>query len=138
MRFSEYIAPDPGRITSQQLEMVNAAFGSKVPEVWIEIAELNFGALRACVLFKTLTDQALATMAVDLVYQLVSSMGGNGIYLPNGHAVVKGETNALIYKEFRGNNYQALASKYHLTPFRIRQIVKEQDELKKSKSEARK
>ncbi|MHB8949316.1 MAG: Mor transcription activator family protein [Rhodoferax sp.] len=134
MKFSEFIPIDLDRASTQQLEIVNAVFEQKAPDVWRDIAELNFVALRDNKALEAMPDQLLADMAVCLVYQLISSMGGSAVYLPNGWASMLREKNALIAKEFRGNNIRALSKKHRVSETRIRQIVNEQADLKKAES----
>ncbi len=131
MKYSKFTPIDASLVTSQQLELVHAAFGGDVPEVWREIVELNFAALRFCVGLEKIPDQVLAEAAVGTVYQFISSFGGNSVYLPNGNWFVKKEQAILIANEYRGNNIRELARKNKCTEMRIRQILKEQAALEK-------
>ncbi|MFZ3159103.1 MAG: Mor transcription activator family protein [Rhodoferax sp.] len=122
------------RATDEQLKKVNDAFGDSAPEVWRDIAELNFVALRFCSLFDALTDDELVVMSVNLVLQLVSSFGGIAVYIPNGIKYFKAPMNASIAKEFKGNNIRQLAMKHKISDMRVRQILQEQADLKKRQS----
>lgn len=121
---------DIGRATDDQLKKVNDAFGDSAPEVWRDIAELNFVVLRFCSLFDALTDDELAVMSVNLVLQLVSSFGGITVYIPSGVKYLKADMNANIVKEFKGNNIRQLAMKNKISEMRVRQILQEQADLK--------
>lgn len=71
-------------------------------------------------------------MAVNLVHQLVSSFGGGALYIPTGMKFFKGNKNALIAREFNGANIRQLARKHRVSDMRVRQIIQEQADLKKS------
>lgn len=136
MNFTEFAPIDLDRASDQQLALVSATFSKKAPDMWKDIAELNFVALRFNSAFNALPDQLLADAAVVLVYQLASSMGGQNVYMPSGFASMRGEKDALIAKDFRGNNIRHLAIKYRVSENRIRQIVKEQADSKRADMKA--
>lgn len=123
MNLSDFKPVDLDRATVEQLNLVNEKFNGDAPEVWRDIAELNFCALRFCGLFEALTDDELALMSVNLVYQLASGFGGTQPYIPTGERYGKNRRNENILKAFRGNNYRELASKYCLSDKRIRDII---------------
>jgi Mor family transcriptional regulator len=132
MHHSNFEPADPSSATDQQRALVNAAFAGQVPEVWIDLAELNFVALRVVPALETLSDETLALMAVNLVHQLASSFGGGALYIPMGMKFFKGNKNALIASEFNGANIRQLARKHSISDMRVRQIIQEQADLKKS------
>jgi Mor family transcriptional regulator len=134
MKYSEYRAAGAGGMTNQQFDLVSATFEGKVPDVWREIAELNFAVLRRCKYFAKQTDACLAEMAVELVCEFVSLFGGGSTYIPNGAKNISAEKNALILREFSGYNYRELANKYCVTQERVRQIVKEHAKQKKAQT----
>jgi Mor family transcriptional regulator len=122
MNLSDFKPVDLDRATDAQLSLVDALLHG-APEIWRDIAELNFVALRFCGIFKTLSDDELAQMSVNLVHQLVASFGGATHYIPCGKDFLKLPRNEQIKKEFNGTNYQFLSKKFHVTEMRIRQIV---------------
>lgn len=136
MKYSEFEPFDPISVTSEQLALVVIALGPNVPEVWREIAELNFIALRCNAALKHMSDPVIADLSVVLVYQLIASMGGNTVYMANGFKSVRGEKNVLIAKEYTGNNVRQLARKYRVSDMRVRQIIQEQADLKKANQKA--
>lgn len=135
MKYSEFTPIDLDRASTQQLALVTAAFSKKAPDMWRDIAELNFVALRFNAAFKALPDPLLAEASVGLVYQLASSFGGHNFYMPNGWASSRGEKYALIVKEYRGNNIRELAIKYRVSENRIRQIIQEEANRKKAEQQ---
>lgn len=136
MRFTQYKPAGAAYATPAQRSMVAAQFESGVPDVWREIAELNFSALRRSVFFEKHTDSVLASMAVDLVYELVKNFGGHAVYIPIGNALVAAEKNELISNEFNGKNITQLAKKHRVSPMRIRQIIQDSENQKKAKTKA--
>lgn len=134
MKYSEFEPGEMDSVSSIQLDMVAASFEQKTPPLWLEIAELNFISLRCNPALESMADQSLADMAVAQVYRLISSMGGQNVYFPNGYTSVRGEKNTLIAKEFTGNNIRALAKKYRVSEMRVRQIIQDQANLKKASS----
>lgn len=134
MKYPDYCPAGASFATSQQRELVHESFDATVPDVWREIAELNFSALRRSVFFEKYPDEMLAVMAVELVYELVACFGGNTMYLPNGWQKMKNIKNALIARDFKGNNIRELAKKYGLSDMRVRQILEEQTALSKQAS----
>lgn len=136
MKYSEFEPIDIDRATHKQLAVVNALFVGKAPPVWRDMAELNFVAMRCNTALASIPDSSLADMAVVLVYQLASTLGGCNVYIPNGLITVKSEKTALVVKEYTGNNLRELARKHQVSEERIRQIIK--DQAKKAKSEKEK
>lgn len=126
---------DLSRATHHQLAMVNAALDAGAPEVWRDIAELNFVALRFSLLFDAQTDDELAVMAVNLVHQLVESFGGTHHYIPLGRKIQTQAKSNQIVKEFDGKNIRRLALKHNFSEVRVRQIIKKDADLKKSKKQ---
>lgn len=120
--------------TEKQLGLVNACFVGDAPEIWRDIAELNFVALRSVSIFAPLSDEALAVMSVNLVHQLVEIFGGTQPYIPGGTAYHKAAKAAQIVKEFDGRNIRQLAVKNKLSENRIRQII--QDDLTKKRHQS--
>lgn len=123
MNFSEFIPVDIGHVSNEKLALVSNTFEKKSPEVWVDIAELNFIILRDAAALKSISDQVLAKVAVAQVYQLASSMGGQTVYLPKGFIRLADEKARLIVSEYRGNNHRALAQKHGVTLMRVRQIL---------------
>ncbi len=124
MTHSIFEPVDLSRATEKQLDLVNACFVGDAPEIWRDMAELNFVALRSVSIFDPLSDEALAAMSVNLVHQLVESFGGTQPYIPSGtkyHQAVKA---AQIVKEFDGRNTRQLAVKHKLSEVRVYQIIK--------------
>ncbi len=132
MNHSNFEPVDLSSATNQQRALVNAAFAGKVPEVWLDFAELNFVALRVSPALATLSDEKLALIAVNLVYQLASSYGGTQPYIPQGAKFFQGNKYALIVSQFNGTNIRELARKHRVSDTRVRQIIQEQADLKKS------
>lgn len=132
MNHSSFEPVDLNCATSEQRAMVNACFAGDAPERWRDIAALNFVALRAVSIFSSQSDEALALMSVNLVHQLVSSYGGTQPYIPQGVKFFQGNKYDLIASEFNGRNIRELARKHHVSDTRVRQIIQEQEDLKKS------
>lgn len=115
---------DLSRATKEQIAMVSACFAADdAPEVWREMAELNFVALRAAPGLESQTDEALALLAVNLVHQMVSSFGGTQPYIPCGKKFHQLAKAARIVSEFNGRNIRQLAKKHRYSETRIRHIV---------------
>ncbi|MES2947512.1 MAG: Mor transcription activator family protein [Pseudomonadota bacterium] len=133
MKYSEFEPIDISRGTNQQLALVNDSFEGKVPEVWRDMAELNFVAMRCHASLGSITDSSLVEMAVMLVYQLSSTLGGCNVYIPNGLISVRGEKSAIIAKEYTGHNLRQLARKHKVSEMRIRQIIQDQANQAKGK-----
>lgn len=132
MKHSSVEPVDLTRVTSEQLATVNACFAGNAPELWCDIAELNFAALRAASIFDSQSDEALAAMSVNLVYQLVASFGGTQMYIPSGTKFHQSAKSAQIAKEFNGRNIRQLAMKHQCSETRIRQIIQKDADSKKT------
>lgn len=124
MPYSNFEPIDQSRATDEQRALVNASFAGDAPEIWRDMAELNFCALRFYSLFEALADDELAGMAVNLVYQFVESFGGTQAYIPSGAKYHQAIKEAQIIKEFDGRNSRQLAKKHSLSDSRIFQIIK--------------
>ena len=125
MNHSNFEPVDISRATSEQLAMVNACFSGDAPEIWREIAELNFLALRFVSIFDSRSDEDLALMSVNLVHQLVSSFGGTQPYISSGMKFHQSAKNAQIVEEFNGKNIRRLAMKHRYSEIQIRKIVQD-------------
>lgn len=123
---------DLSRATDEQLAMVNANFAGDSPELWRDIAELNFVALRAVSIFATLSDEDLALMSVNLVHQLVASFGGTQPYIPSGLKFHQSAKKDQIINEFNGRNIRRLSMKYHYSENNIRKIIQDDANSKKA------
>lgn len=132
MKHSNFKPVELSSATTQQFALVNIAFAGKVPALWTEFAEQNFVVLRASPDLRGVSDDSLAMIAANLVRQLASSHGGTQPYIPVGMQIAKGNKYDLIAQEFNGKNFRELAKKYEVSESRIRQIVIEQANLKKS------
>ncbi len=53
-------------------------------------------------------------------------MGGRHLYIPNGDRLKKALRDIRIWRDFKGNNIEALSRQHHLTERHITQIVAEQ------------
>lgn len=136
MNHSAFEPVDLSRATSEQLAMVNACFAGDAPELWRDLAELNFVALRAVSVFDSHSDDVLAFMAVNLVHQLVASFGGTQPYIPSGTSFHKSAKGAQIVKEFNGRNIRQLAMKHRLSETRIRQFIQDAEVLSRQSRQA--
>jgi Mor family transcriptional regulator len=134
MKFSEFVPVDISRVSSQQLELVNTALDKDSPEIWRDLAELYFLALRNSGCLKGLKDESLVEVAIALVYQTIQNLGGTAVYLPKGRRLNAGERNTLIEAEYRGNNLKSIAKKYDLTVVHVRQILKRKPTAKRASS----
>lgn len=123
MKFAEFVPVDHTRVSSKQLELVNATLDQNSPDIWRELAELYFVALRNAVALRGLKDELLVEVAIALVYQTIQGLGGNAVYLPKRTKLKEGKRDALINAEYRGNNLNSIAKKYDLTTVRVRQIL---------------
>lgn len=132
MSFSSFEPVDLSRATNEQLALVNACFADNAPEIWRDMAELNFVAMRCNASLDSIPDSSLVAVAVTLVHQLASNLGGRNVYFANGLISMKTEKNALIAKEYTGNNVGQLAQKYRVSEMRIRQIIKGDADSKKA------
>jgi len=122
--------------TVDQLDLVNQKFTFNAADVWREIAELNFVALRFCPIFDALSDDDLAQLAVNLVYQLASVLGGSQPYIACGEQRHRNKRDEIIFHDFQGNNYLELARRFNLTEPRIRQIINTQRQANRNSSAA--
>ncbi len=59
-----------------------------------------------------------------LVTALSTYMGGRDIYIPNGERLKDALRDIQIWREFKGNNIEALSRKYKMTERRVTQIIK--------------
>ena len=53
-------------------------------------------------------------------------MGGRHLYIPNGDRLKKALRDIRIWRDFKGNNIEALSREYHLTERHITQIIADQ------------
>ena len=67
---------------------------------------------------------ALARAAIEQVHVLGYQMGGSQPYIPRGAFMEQSRNNELIRREFRGNNYGELASRYDLSVSQVRYLVR--------------
>jgi Mor family transcriptional regulator len=100
--------------------------------VWRELAELNYLTLRSLSELAAVPDKVIAFAAVALVYQLARDFGGNAVYIAKGSVLRSAQTAAEIVNENRGNNTRAIAKKHNLTQMRVRQIIKLENDSKRS------
>jgi len=62
-------------------------------------------------------------VAADVCDELIIQWGGMGFYLPKATLAKCSAEAELIWSEFNGSNYGALAMKYGKSEMRIRQII---------------
>ncbi len=78
---------------------------------------------------RQMDEMAAALDARDRSILLADYIGGRQFYLPTGETLKTALRDAIIYREFKGHNHNALAEKYGVTPTRIYQICAEQRRL---------
>lgn len=78
------------------------------------------------------TAETAQEKAMQLTADLGNYLGGTTFYLPMGKAIQIALRNARIYKEFTGDNVQALIKKYHLSQTQIYDILRQQRKLQKN------
>ena len=93
-----------------------------MPEVWADFARVFFTGLLAS---KELEAgiEARARVAIEQVYVMGHQMGGSQPYIPRGAFMEARRGIESIRREFRGNNYGELATRYDLSVSRVRSIV---------------
>ncbi|MES2947511.1 MAG: Mor transcription activator family protein [Pseudomonadota bacterium] len=123
---------DLKRLTPQQLATMDTAFPSNTPELWREFAEQFFAALCFCPMLAKQTDEKVAALAANLVYQFISAFGGTQLYIPNGARNFRGDVNEQIVKDFNGRNIRQLVSKYNISERHVRKILEDSAQAKKT------
>ncbi|TXT37424.1 MAG: hypothetical protein FD135_3600 [Comamonadaceae bacterium] len=136
MNTSNFEPVDLSRATNTQLDLVNACFVGDAPQIWRDMAELNFVALRFVSIFAPLSDEALAEMSVNLVHQLVDSFGGTQPYIPSGFSYHMEAIAVKILKEFDGKNLRQLARKYKRSEGLVYKLIRADAAKKKHQSKA--
>lgn len=96
------------------------AFPDGYPELLEQIGQALF---RKLISFH-LEQQLAQTWAFHLTEAIRTEIGGIQQYIPRGLSYELSQRDAQIWREFSGDNYQALAHKYKLTEVQVRNIVK--------------
>lgn len=78
------------------------------------------------------TAETAQEKAMQLTADLGNYLGGTTFYLPMGKTIQIALRNARIYKDFTGDNVQALIKKYHLSQTQIYDILRQQRKLQKT------
>lgn len=108
-----------------------AHMGDVVPAKhrWPEYLADLFELMQAYNLRKKMSMEESAIDARDRCMLMAKYHGGRMHYLPTGETLERALRDVIIFKEFRGNNHEALAAKWDLTITRIYQILAEQTKL---------
>ena len=133
MNYTDFKPLEIGRM-ALDLSMVEMAIDPDAPEIWIELSELVYVVLRNSPDTAPLTDEQLARCAVQTVYQMASTLGGQSVYLPIGIRAVSVQKKREIAAAFKGHNHAELARKHGVTETRIRQILAERKAVTKGKT----
>lgn len=122
----------PKRMTAAEASVLDAQMPSGVTE---DMRDIAYGLFEAMAMTDSRVGQDhpsdswrvvlsnMARVALIQLQHLANTIGGRGIYLARGTAVVLSARDRAICQEFRGNNHEQLAQKYDLTTMRVRQIV---------------
>ena len=114
---------DLSSVATEDMAVLEGLFPSGWPEVWGDFARVFYVGLLASKELAAPRD-ALARAAIEQVHVLGYQMGGSQPYIPRGAFMEQSRNNELIRREFRGNNYGELATRYDLSVSRIRNIVR--------------
>ena len=113
---------DLSSVSAADMAVLEGLFPSDWPEVWGDFARVFYVGLLASKELAAPRD-ALARAAIEQVHVLGYQMGGSQPYIPRGAFMEQSRNNELIRREFRGNNYGELATRYDLSVSRVRSIV---------------
>ena len=113
---------DLSSVATEDMAVLEGLFPSGWPEVWGDFARVFYVGLLASKELAAPRD-ALARAAIEQVHVLGYQMGGSQPYIPRGAFMEQSRNNELIRREFRGNNYGELATRYDLSVSRVRSIV---------------
>ena len=113
---------DLSSVATEDMAVLEGLFPSGWPEVWGDFARVFYVGLLASKELAAPRD-ALARAAIEQVHVLGYQMGGSQPYIPRGAFMEQSRNNELIRREFRGNNYGELATRYDLSVSHIRGIV---------------
>ena len=113
---------DLSSVSAADMAVLEGLFPSDWPEVWGDFARVFYVGLLASKELAAPRD-ALARTAIEQVHVLGYQMGGSQPYIPRGAFMEQIRNNELIRREFRGNNYGELATRYDLSVSRVRSIV---------------
>ncbi len=70
-------------------------------------------------------------LGIDRFLALCETFGGTNVYIPKKERILQKIRDGEIKRQFEGQNYKRLATKYGLSERRIRQIVNRSPERKK-------
>ena len=114
---------DLSSVAPAEMAVLEGLFPPALPEVWADFARVFFTGLLA---LKELEAgiEARARVAIEQVYVMGHQMGGSQPYIPRGAFMEARRGIESIRREFRGNNYGELATRYDLSVSRIRNIVR--------------
>ncbi|WP_186265046.1 Mor transcription activator family protein [Burkholderia gladioli] len=111
-------------LTQQDIEPLERLLDADYPERLREIAvNLYAELLERDELVASLGQVGLAELAIAQTERLSTNVGGHNFYMPKGVSFRLTPRNRQMCAEFRGNNYEDLARRYHLSVMRVRQIV---------------
>ena len=116
---------DLSSVSPADMAVLEELFPPDFPEAWTEFARVFFVGLMAS---KELAEgtEARARVAIEQAYVMGYQLGGSQPYIPRGTRILQLRKNELVRREFRGNNYGELASRYDLSVSRVRSIVRPQ------------
>ena len=114
---------DLSSVAPAEMAVLEGLFPPALPEVWADFARVFFTGLLAS---KELEAgiEARARVAIEQVYVMGHQMGGSQPYIPRGAHMETRRNHELIRREFRGNNYGELASRYDLSVSQVRSVVR--------------
>ena len=114
---------DLSSVSQADMAVLEGLFPPDFPEVWAEFTRVFFVGLMAS---KELAEgtEARARVAIEQAYVMGHQMGGSQPYIPRGAFMEARRGIESIRREFRGNNYGELATRYDLSVSRIRNIVR--------------
>ena len=114
---------DLSSVSQADMAILEGLFPPDFPEVWAEFTRVFFVGLMAS---KELAEgtEARARIAIEQAYVMGHQMGGSQPYIPRGAHMETRRNHDLIRREFRGNNYGELASRYDLSVSQVRYLVR--------------
>lgn len=114
---------DLSSVTPADMAVLEGLFPPDFPEVWAEFTRVFFVGLMAS---KELAEgiEARARVAIEQAYVMGRQLGGSQPYIPRGARMDQRRNHELIRREFRGNNYGELASRYDLSVSQVRFLVR--------------
>ncbi len=136
MNYADFKPVKAHQFNASDLHPVHEAMDPSAPEIWVELAEIMYLALRAAPALASVPDEGLAVGVVHAIYQMATELGGDSVYIPKGTKPVTDQKKRAIAAAFKGHNHAELARAHGVTQTRVRQILADQSTATKGKTNA--